>query len=109
MHAPNYAVLESEVSLFLAVACNIHNNMLMLCDVMQFLTQKGGQHVHLLQLVDELTVPGIKEGKTQANMLHSRRRSGPVLLLSGIVQSWQRWQVCTIPFRSSTGPLLLPE
>ncbi|DBA88391.1 TPA: hypothetical protein ACH3X2_004885 [Trebouxia sp. C0005] len=41
---------------------------------MQFLTQKGGQHLRLLQLVDQLIMPGIKEGRVQANMLPQDNR-----------------------------------
>ena len=41
---------------------------------MQFLTQKGGQHLRLLQLVDQLIMPGIKEGRAEADMLPSTSR-----------------------------------
>lgn len=41
---------------------------------MQFLTQKGGQHLRLLQLVDQLIMPGIKEGRVQASMLPQDNR-----------------------------------
>ena len=36
---------------------------------MQYLTQKGGQYLRLLQLVDQLIVPGIKEARAQAKVL----------------------------------------
>lgn len=41
---------------------------------MQFLTQKGGQHLRLLQLVDQLIMPGIEEGRVQASMLPQDHR-----------------------------------
>ncbi|DBA94582.1 TPA: hypothetical protein ACH3X1_002165 [Trebouxia sp. C0004] len=40
----------------------------------RFLTQKGGQHNRLLQLVDQLIMPGIKEGRVQASMLPQDNR-----------------------------------
>ena len=47
--------------------------------VMQFLTEKGGQHLRLLQLVDQLIVPGVKEAKAQAAALPSANRQQQVL------------------------------
>ena len=45
----------------------------MLCAcVLQFLTQRGGQHQRLLELVDQLIMPGIKEGRAQADMLPNK-------------------------------------
>ncbi|KAL0039993.1 hypothetical protein WJX79_001744 [Trebouxia sp. C0005] len=50
-HVPTYEVLDSE-----------------------FLTQKGGLYLRLLQLVDQLIVPGIKEARAQAKLLPSDNR-----------------------------------
>ena len=47
---------------------------LTVCISLQFLTEKGDQHLRLLQLVDQLIVPGLDEGRAQANMLPSGNR-----------------------------------
>lgn len=46
---------------------------------MQFLAQKGGQYLRLLQLVDELIVPGVKEGRIQASKLPFGNRTQKIL------------------------------
>ena len=46
---------------------------------LQFLTEKGGQHLRLLQLVDQLIVPGLDQGRAQANMLPSGNRQQNLL------------------------------
>ena len=46
---------------------------------LQFLAEKGGQHLRLLQLVDELIVPRLEEGRAQANQLPSGNREQKVL------------------------------
>lgn len=41
---------------------------------MQFLTQKGDQHLRMLQLVDQLIVPGIEEGRAQVKIMPQEKR-----------------------------------
>lgn len=69
-HVPTYEVLDSEVSPTAVVCINFSAHQTdYIVDGMQFLTQKGGMYVRLLQLVDQLIVPGIAEGRMQAAKL----------------------------------------
>ncbi|DBA66817.1 TPA: hypothetical protein ACH3X2_001953 [Trebouxia sp. C0005] len=55
-HVPTYEVLDSE-----------------------FLAQKGGQHLQLHHLVDQLIMPGLEQGRAQAEMLAANKKEQQVL------------------------------
>ena len=81
-HVPTYEVLDSEASLLceagfwqaLYIFCMPCTNTDTCVIAMQYLTQKGGQYLRLLQLVDQLIVPGIKEARAQAKLMPSDNR-----------------------------------
>ena len=75
-HVPTYEVLDSEVGAGVDVAANCVRQAMFTYSGsgLQFLAQKGGQYARLLQLVDQLIVPGIKEGRAKARTLPTESR-----------------------------------